>query len=64
MEYKGPLVAPYLESFVLRVITPLTYLSSTAALKDFLSHHEVLLLSSAAPESHPMQLRLLDRVCV
>ncbi|XP_075869412.1 thioredoxin domain-containing protein 11 [Nelusetta ayraudi] len=40
IEYKGPFVAPYLESFVLRVITPLTYLSSTATLKHFLSYHE------------------------
>lgn len=50
IEYKGPLVSPYLENFILRVITPLTYLSSTATLKDFLSYHEVLLLSNAASE--------------
>lgn len=42
IEYKGPVVAPYVESFILRVITPLTYLPSRATLKDFLSRHEVL----------------------
>lgn len=41
IEYKGPFVAPYMESFILRVITPLTYLPSRARLKDFLSNHEV-----------------------
>lgn len=40
IEYKGPLVAPYVESFVLRVITPLTYLPSRASLEEFLSCHE------------------------
>ncbi|KAG7486941.1 thioredoxin domain-containing protein 11 [Solea senegalensis] len=40
IEYKGPFVAPYVESFVLRVITPLTYLPSKDTLKDFLSYHE------------------------
>ncbi|XP_076003780.1 thioredoxin domain-containing protein 11 isoform X2 [Genypterus blacodes] len=40
IEYKGPLVAAYLESFVLRAITPLTYLSSRATLQQFISHHE------------------------
>ncbi|KAF3852603.1 hypothetical protein F7725_005958 [Dissostichus mawsoni] len=40
IEYKGPYVAPYVESFILRVITPLTYLPSTDALKEFLSYHE------------------------
>lgn len=42
IEYKGPYVAPYVESFILRVITPLTYLPSRDALKEFLSYHEVL----------------------
>uniref|UniRef100_A0A8C6SY13 Thioredoxin domain containing 11 n=1 Tax=Neogobius melanostomus TaxID=47308 RepID=A0A8C6SY13_9GOBI len=40
IEYKGPFVAPYVESFILKVITPLTYLSSQAKLQDFLSYHE------------------------
>ncbi|XP_029314403.1 thioredoxin domain-containing protein 11 isoform X2 [Cottoperca gobio] len=40
IEYKGPYVAPYVESFILRVITPLTYLPSRATLKEFLSYHE------------------------
>ncbi|XP_041838253.1 thioredoxin domain-containing protein 11 [Melanotaenia boesemani] len=40
IEYKGPFVAPYVESFILRVITPLTYLPSRAHLKQFLSCHE------------------------
>uniref|UniRef100_A0A3Q4B9E3 Thioredoxin domain-containing protein n=1 Tax=Mola mola TaxID=94237 RepID=A0A3Q4B9E3_MOLML len=40
IEYKGPFVAPYVESFILKVITPLTYLPSRATLKDFLSSHE------------------------
>lgn len=42
IEYKGPFVAPYVESFILRVITPLTYLPSRAHLEEFLSYHEVL----------------------
>uniref|UniRef100_A0A665T7Q1 Thioredoxin domain containing 11 n=1 Tax=Echeneis naucrates TaxID=173247 RepID=A0A665T7Q1_ECHNA len=40
IEYKGPFVAPYVESFLLKVITPLTYLSSKAILEEFLSYHE------------------------
>ncbi|KAF6736387.1 Thioredoxin domain-containing protein 11 [Oryzias melastigma] len=40
IEYSGPFVAPYVESFLLRVITPLTYLPSRAHLEDFLSNHE------------------------
>ncbi|KAM9363395.1 thioredoxin domain-containing protein 11 [Symphorus nematophorus] len=40
IEYKGPFVAPYVESFILRVITPLTYLPSRATLQEFLSYHE------------------------
>ncbi|KAM4584550.1 thioredoxin domain-containing protein 11 [Odontesthes bonariensis] len=40
IEYKGPFVAPYVESFILRVITPLTYLPSRAHLKEFLAYHE------------------------
>nr|XP_046228113.1 thioredoxin domain-containing protein 11 [Scatophagus argus]XP_046228120.1 thioredoxin domain-containing protein 11 [Scatophagus argus] len=40
IEYRGPFVAPYVESFILRVITPLTYLPSRAKLKEFLSYHE------------------------
>ncbi|XP_067354964.1 thioredoxin domain-containing protein 11 isoform X3 [Channa argus] len=40
IDYKGPFVAPYVESFILRVITPLTYLPSRARLQEFLSYHE------------------------
>ncbi|XP_061687090.1 thioredoxin domain-containing protein 11 isoform X1 [Syngnathoides biaculeatus] len=40
IEYKGPHVAAYVERFILRVITPLTYLPSRAALREFLSCHE------------------------
>ncbi|XP_022073873.2 thioredoxin domain-containing protein 11 [Acanthochromis polyacanthus] len=40
IEYKGPFVAPYVESFILRVLTPLTYLPSRAQLEEFLSDHE------------------------
>uniref|UniRef100_A0A7N6BRJ2 Thioredoxin domain containing 11 n=1 Tax=Anabas testudineus TaxID=64144 RepID=A0A7N6BRJ2_ANATE len=40
IDYKGPFVAPYVESFILRVITPLTYLPSRAMLQEFLSYHE------------------------
>lgn len=40
IEYKGPFVAPYVESFILKVITPLTYLPSQSKLQDFLSYHE------------------------
>lgn len=44
IEYKGPFVAPYMESFILRVITPLTYLPSRAKLEEFLSYHEVMVV--------------------
>uniref|UniRef100_A0A3P9MS57 Thioredoxin domain containing 11 n=1 Tax=Poecilia reticulata TaxID=8081 RepID=A0A3P9MS57_POERE len=40
IEYRGPFVAPYIESFTLRVITPLTYLPTRAHLKNFLTKHE------------------------
>ncbi|KAK0146515.1 Thioredoxin domain-containing protein 11 [Merluccius polli] len=40
IHYRGPFIAAYVESFVLRVLTPLTYLPSRATLKDFLSYHE------------------------
>uniref|UniRef100_A0A673ZZ51 Thioredoxin domain containing 11 n=1 Tax=Salmo trutta TaxID=8032 RepID=A0A673ZZ51_SALTR len=40
IEYKGPFMASYVERFILRVITPLTYLPSRATLQDFLSFHE------------------------
>ncbi|XP_049576828.1 thioredoxin domain-containing protein 11 isoform X2 [Syngnathus scovelli] len=40
IEYKGPFVAAYVENFILKVITPLTYLPSRDALQDFLSCHE------------------------
>ncbi|KAG7492026.1 hypothetical protein MATL_G00009860 [Megalops atlanticus] len=40
IDYKGPLTAAYLERFIQRVITPLTYLPSRATLQDFFSYHE------------------------
>ncbi|XP_020499943.2 thioredoxin domain-containing protein 11 [Labrus bergylta] len=40
IEYKGPFMASYVENFILRVITPLTYLPSRATLEKFLSYHE------------------------
>lgn len=40
IEYRGPFLAPYIESFVLRVITPLTYLPSRGHVEEFLSYHE------------------------
>ncbi|MCJ8748271.1 hypothetical protein PDJAM_G00163310 [Pangasius djambal] len=40
INYKGPLLAEYMESFVRRVSAPLTYLPSRSALHTFLSHHE------------------------
>lgn len=40
IEYKGPFVAAYVESFILRVITPLTYLPSRAHVEEFLAYHE------------------------
>ncbi|XP_051940179.1 thioredoxin domain-containing protein 11 isoform X1 [Hippocampus zosterae] len=40
IEYKGPFVAGYVESFILRVMTPLTYLPSRDAVLEFLSCHE------------------------
>lgn len=55
IEYKGPFVAPYVESFILRVITPLTYLPSRATLKDFLSYHEVLFVFGTGKLTEKMQ---------
>ncbi|XP_026158464.1 thioredoxin domain-containing protein 11 [Mastacembelus armatus] len=40
IDYKGPFVAPYVESFILRVIKPLTYLPTRAILEEFLSYPE------------------------
>ncbi|KAJ8364089.1 hypothetical protein SKAU_G00129200 [Synaphobranchus kaupii] len=40
IDYKGPFTAAYLERFIQKVITPLTYLPSRAILRDFLSYHE------------------------
>ncbi|XP_061888874.1 thioredoxin domain-containing protein 11 isoform X2 [Entelurus aequoreus] len=40
IEYRGPFVAAYVQSFILRVITPLTYLPTTETLQEFLSWHE------------------------
>ncbi|XP_060755336.1 thioredoxin domain-containing protein 11 isoform X2 [Neoarius graeffei] len=40
IHYKGPLLAEYVESFIRRVSTPLTYLPSRSTLHTFLSHHE------------------------
>ncbi|MEE6498369.1 hypothetical protein FKM82_003053 [Ascaphus truei] len=40
IEYKGPMVADYIETFVRRVMTPLLYIPSRARLRDFLSDYE------------------------
>ncbi|KAM9315113.1 thioredoxin domain-containing protein 11 [Pholidichthys leucotaenia] len=40
ISYNGPFLAPYIESFILRVITPLTYLPSRDRLEEFISYHE------------------------
>uniref|UniRef100_A0A4W4GEN4 Thioredoxin domain-containing protein n=1 Tax=Electrophorus electricus TaxID=8005 RepID=A0A4W4GEN4_ELEEL len=40
IEYKGPTIADYVESFIRRVLTPLTYLPSHTAVHNFISHHE------------------------
>ncbi|XP_076839004.1 thioredoxin domain-containing protein 11-like isoform X2 [Brachyhypopomus gauderio] len=40
IEYKGPFEAHYVESFIRRVVTPLTYLPSRTAVHTFKSHHE------------------------
>ncbi|KAL1005126.1 hypothetical protein UPYG_G00054880 [Umbra pygmaea] len=40
IEYQGPFRASYVERFIQRVITPLTYLPSRTTLQDFLSYHE------------------------
>ncbi|XP_028827923.1 thioredoxin domain-containing protein 11 isoform X4 [Denticeps clupeoides] len=40
IEYKGPFTAAYVERFIRKVVTPLTYLPSRAVLREFLSYHE------------------------
>uniref|UniRef100_A0A8C9RHI5 Thioredoxin domain containing 11 n=1 Tax=Scleropages formosus TaxID=113540 RepID=A0A8C9RHI5_SCLFO len=40
IEYKGPFAAAYVEKFIQRVITPVTYLPTQVMLQDFLSYHE------------------------
>ncbi|XP_030635780.1 thioredoxin domain-containing protein 11 isoform X3 [Chanos chanos] len=40
IDYKGPFHAAYVEKFIQRVISPLTYLPTQSTLRDFLSHHE------------------------
>ncbi|KAG5278335.1 hypothetical protein AALO_G00097840 [Alosa alosa] len=40
IEYKGPFTALYVERFIQKVVTPLTYLPSRDILEDFLSYHE------------------------
>nr|XP_057946717.1 thioredoxin domain-containing protein 11 isoform X1 [Doryrhamphus excisus] len=40
IEYKGPFVAAYMQSFILRVITPLTYLPTREALQEYLCCHD------------------------
>ncbi|KAF7662369.1 hypothetical protein LDENG_00237320 [Lucifuga dentata] len=54
--YNGPFVAPYVESFILRVITPLTYLPSRATLQEFLSHHEPRVVGFFQFNSSPQPL--------
>lgn len=40
VEYRGPVQAEYLESFIQRVSTPLTYLPTRRALHTFLTHQQ------------------------
>lgn len=40
IEYRGPVRSEYLESFIQRVSTPLTYLPSVTALHTFLTQHQ------------------------
>ncbi|XP_069503894.1 thioredoxin domain-containing protein 11 [Ambystoma mexicanum] len=40
IEYKGPMVAAYIEKFVRRVMMPLLYIPSRTRLLDFISHYE------------------------
>uniref|UniRef100_W5KYF0 Thioredoxin domain containing 11 n=1 Tax=Astyanax mexicanus TaxID=7994 RepID=W5KYF0_ASTMX len=40
IEYRGPLVGEYIESFIRKVVSPLTYLPTRSALNTFISHHE------------------------
>ncbi|XP_062865805.1 thioredoxin domain-containing protein 11 [Trichomycterus rosablanca] len=40
IQYKGPVTVEYLENFIRRICTPLTYLPSVPALHIFLSHHQ------------------------
>nr|DBA20316.1 TPA: hypothetical protein GDO54_016023 [Pyxicephalus adspersus] len=40
IDYKGPLTAAYIEKFIRRVISPVSYISSVNGLNDFLSAYE------------------------
>ncbi|XP_056390106.1 thioredoxin domain-containing protein 11 [Hyla sarda] len=40
IEYKGPLTAAYIEKFIRRVMSPVSYIPSVEKLKDFLSNLE------------------------
>ncbi|XP_075035897.1 thioredoxin domain-containing protein 11 [Mixophyes fleayi] len=40
IEYKGPLTAGYIEKFIRRVMSPISYIASVERLKDFLSSYE------------------------
>ncbi|KAL4624450.1 thioredoxin domain-containing protein 11-like [Arapaima gigas] len=40
IEYRGPVAAAYVEKFIQRVISPVTYLPTQAMLQEFLSYHE------------------------
>ncbi|XP_067296545.1 thioredoxin domain-containing protein 11 isoform X2 [Pseudorasbora parva] len=42
IEYRGPVQSEYLESFILRVSTPLTYLPTRSALHTFLTHQQAV----------------------
>ncbi|XP_063790375.1 thioredoxin domain-containing protein 11 isoform X2 [Pseudophryne corroboree] len=40
IEYKGPLTAGYIEKFIRRVMSPISYIASVERLKDFLSNYQ------------------------
>ncbi|XP_062915299.1 thioredoxin domain-containing protein 11 isoform X2 [Mobula hypostoma] len=41
IEYRGPLTAAYIHSFIQRVMSPLQYIPTHSGLLDFLSHYEI-----------------------
>ncbi|KAJ8001390.1 hypothetical protein DPEC_G00169020 [Dallia pectoralis] len=53
IEYKGPFTASYVERFIQRVITPVTYLPSRDTLQDFLSYHEPAVVGFFSFNSSP-----------